>query len=142
MRAQVNGFQSDMARFQRMTESHFSEADRERNYMPWTFIVRPKTFTTEDLPVSAATASVSSSSWMGYIKKQCTAAANFATRQFKRAVRLGWQSSEVVFVCPVTLRPVPGAVFEISLPTQTMKNLAWGMKWGAVVVKIALASQV
>ena len=135
MRSQITGFQRDMTRFHRMTEEHFSEAEKEKYYMPQTFIIRPKHVTKENSSPSVSASASGSSSWL-------SRATSFAKRQYKSVVRLGWSSSEVVFICPVTMRPVEGAVFEITLPTKTLKNIAWGMKWGIVLVKIALATQV
>ena len=98
--------------------------------MPMTFIIRPLVETLASREESAS----SSSSWLSSV-------VNFTQRQVKRVFKLGWHQSEVVMICPVLKRPVPGAVFEISLPTKGLKNFAWCLKWGAVAVKIALASQ-
>jgi len=98
--------------------------------MPMTFIIRPLVETLASREESAS----SSSSWLSSV-------VNFTQRQVKRVFKLGWHQSEVVMICPVLKRHVPGAVFKISLPTKELKNVAWCLKWGAVALKIALASQ-
>jgi hypothetical protein len=66
---------------------------------------------------------------------------SYTKRQYKKVVKLGWDDSEVVFICPVTMKPVEGACFKICLPKQELKTAAFCLKWGIVVIKIALATQ-
>ena len=58
--------------------------------------------------------------------------------------RLCWDELLVQFICPVTMQPVPtvaGGPLIIKVPSQTLIYAAKALKYGTIVLKIALSTQ-
>ena len=65
-------------------------------------------------------------------------------RQADKIYSLFWKQSRIVFICPVTLKPVrcgpTGDGYYIKVPTRLLKGLA-PVSWGLAFLRMALATQ-
>ncbi|MFN9905457.1 MAG: hypothetical protein ACK56F_04940, partial [bacterium] len=134
------------------------EADANR--MPCSFILLPEAAVTDDLDANAATSVATPSQpppppppppSLG-IKSRCAKLAEFVnsgmTKYKKRACRLLWTKSRLVFVCPVTLKRMQcgppggdGRGYEISIPKTILRQLFPVLRWGLFVLRVALTTQ-
>ena len=107
-----------------------AELSARSDNMPFTFFVIPKPETQK----------------LGAGESVFAKTVNFVKRKLTdKVVRLAWEQSKLVFVCPVTMQEVPcgpdGKGYDISIPTAALKTAMPALKWGMLLLKVGLATQ-
>ena len=164
IRSRSQQLEDELAEVKRLSLAQYellASLEADANRMPCSFILLPEAAVADDLDANAATSVATPSQppppppppplSLG-IKSRCAKLAEFVnsgmTKYKKRACRLLWKKSRLVFVCPVTLKRLQcgppggdGRGYEISIPKTILRQLFPVLRWGLFVLRVALTTQ-